>query len=264
MTSDWKVLDLMKKPIRLLVPLAAAAIPLALMPASAQADDGSNYGATLNPLNHATGSGMLTLSLSGSTATIRQTVNGLASTFSNAPYPHVQHIHIGAKGVCPPPSADKNADGVVNVAEGAPFYGPIGTTLSTTGDTSPKAGTNIKTAPSGGSFVYSRTIQLDAKTVASIKAGTAVIVVHGLDPTTLSKKAQGEKSELVPSLPLAATSPALCGTLTAMPLGGPATGTGSTAGVEDLGIAGIGGGLLALAGGALVLRRRVERDTVRS
>ena len=45
------------------------------------------------------------------------------------------------------------------------------------------------------------------------KANTGVIVVHGLDPTTLSAKAQAEKSDLVPSLPLAATSPALCGAL---------------------------------------------------
>ena len=62
---------------------------------------------------------------------------------------------------------------------------------------------------------YSRTITLDAKTLASVQAGTAVIVVHGLDPATLCKQAQGEKSDLVPSLPLAATSPALCGTLAA-------------------------------------------------
>jgi hypothetical protein len=84
-----------------------------------------------------------------------------------------------------------------------------------------------------------------------------VIVVHGLDPATLSKKAQGEKSDLVPSLPLAATSPALCGALSAMPAGGPQTGSGSTAGTEDLGLLGLGGGLLALAaGGAIVANRR--------
>ncbi len=48
-----------------------------------------------------------------------------------------------------------------------------------------------------------------------------MIVVHGLDPATLSKKAQAEKSDLVPSLPLAATSPALCGALTAWPTAPP-------------------------------------------
>ena len=64
-------------------------------------------------------------------------------------------------------------------------------------------------APSGGSFTYSRTFTLDAATLASVQAGKAVVVVHGLDPATLSPQVQAEKSELVPSLPLAATNPAL-------------------------------------------------------
>ncbi len=249
----------MKKPLRLLVPLAAAAITAAVSPSAAQAGTGNTYGATLNALNHASGSGMLTLTLNGSTATINEHWSGLASTFSGAPYPHVQHIHIGAQGTCPSPSADKNADGVVSTAEGAPSYGGIGTTLSVKGDTSPAAGTNIKIAPAGPSTNYARTIKLDAKTLQSIKAGTAVIVVHGLDPATLSKKAQGEKSDLVPSLPLAATSPALCGSLSLMPQGGPQTGSGSTAGPEDLGLFGLGGGLLAAAAGGIVWLRRRDR-----
>ncbi|HLL08380.1 MAG TPA: hypothetical protein VK393_06955, partial [Nocardioidaceae bacterium] len=104
---------------------------------------------------------------------------------------------------------------------------------------------------------YARTFDLDSKTVASIQDGTAVIVVHGLDPATLSKKAQAAKSDLVPSLPLAATSPALCGPLMAMPTGGPMTGSGSTSGTESLGLLGLGGGLLTIAaGGAIWLRKR--------
>ncbi len=250
----------MKKPLRLLVPLAAAATT-ALLAVPAQAHAGTTYGATLNPLNHATGSGMLTLALNGNSATVTEHWSGLASTFSGAHYPHVQHIHIGAQGTCPTASADKNADGVVSTTEGASFYGGIGTTLSVTGDTSPAAGTNIKIAPAGPSTDYSRTIQLDPATMNSINAGTAVIVVHGLDPTTLSKKAQAEKSDLVPSLPLAATSPALCGALTAMPVGGPQPGSGTTAGPEDLGLIGLGAGLLTVAaGGAIWLRRRNPVD----
>jgi hypothetical protein len=187
---------------------------------------------------------------------------GLASQFGGAAYPHVQHIHIGAMGTCPGPSADKNGDGVVSTTEGASAYGAIGTTLSVKGDTSPAAGTNIKIAPAGSSTDYKRTIQLDSKTVASIKNGTAVIVVHGLDPTTLSKKAQGEKSDLVPSLPLAATSPALCGALNAMPSGGVNTGTGSTAGTEDSGLLGLAGGLFAA--GAGIAMYTVRRRTVKA
>ncbi|MEO9240605.1 MAG: hypothetical protein ABI418_21245, partial [Jatrophihabitantaceae bacterium] len=130
-------------------------------------------------------------------------------------------------------------------------------------DTSPAAGTTLTVAPSGASYDYNRTITLDAKTLASLKAGTAVVVVHGLDPATLSKTAQGEKSDLVPSLPLAATSPALCGTLTAaqmgaVPGGSAGTGGGSTAGLQDETLLGAGGLLLAAGAvaGGLALRRR--------
>ncbi len=252
----------MKKALRVLAPLAIAAVPLALSAGPAAAATGTSYQATLNPLNHATGSGTLWLTLDGNTATVTENWTGLAASFSGAPYPHVQHIHIGAKGVCPTTAADTNGDGVISTTEGGPSYGAIGATLSTTGDTSPAAGTNIKIAPAGPSTDYHRTITLDSKTVASIKDGTAVIVVHGLDPATLSKKAQGEKSDLVPSLPLAATSPALCGSVHAMPAGGVATGTGSTSGVEDSTLFGLAGGLFALGAGTALFT--VRRRTVKA
>jgi hypothetical protein len=252
----------MKKALRVLAPLAIAAVPLAFSAGPAAAATGTSYQATLNPLNHATGSGTLWLTLDGNTATVTENWTGLAASFSGAPYPHVQHIHIGAKGVCPTTAADTNGDGVISTTEGGPSYGAIGATLSTTGDTSPAAGTNIKIAPAGPSTDYHRTITLDSKTVASIKDGTAVIVVHGLDPATLSKKAQGEKSDLVPSLPLAATSPALCGSVHAMPAGGVATGTGSTSGVEDSTLFGLAGGLFALGAGTALFT--VRRKTVKA
>ncbi len=248
----------MHKALRVLVPLVAAGIPLAVAPGIATASGGSSYQATLNPLNHSTGSGMATITLNGSQAQIHVTWSGLAAKFGSGPFPHVQHIHIGAKGVCPTMSADANGDGVVSTTEGAAAYGGIGTTLGLKGDTSPAAGTNIKIAPGGPSLDYNRSINLDSKTMDSLRSGIGVIVVHGLDPATLSKKAQGEKSDLVPSLPLAATSPALCGTLTAMPSGGVATGTGSTSGIEDSGLFGVGGALLAVGAGMAVytVRRR--------
>jgi hypothetical protein len=257
----------MKKSLRLAVPVAAlgiAALGVAL-PSSASAASTASYQATLKALNHASGSGDFMLSLNGSQATVTEHVNGLADKFGGNPYPHVQHIHIGAKGECPTTAADTNKDGVISTTEGGPSYGAIGTTLSTSGDTSPKAGTTLTVAPSGGSFTYSRTFTLDSKTMAALKGGTAVVVVHGLDPSTLSKKAQGEKSDLVPSLPLAATSPALCGAVTAsqmsnVPGGAPQTGGGSTAGIEDESIALLGGGLLLAAGGAFAARRRFARQ----
>jgi hypothetical protein len=251
----------MQKALRVLIPLAAAALPLAFAPAMASAADNS-YQTTLNPLNGSSGSGMATISLTGDQAEVHVTWSGLPASFGGGPYPHVQHIHIGGAGRCPTKSADKNGDGVISTTEGGPAYGPIGTTLSTKGDTSPKAGTDIKIAPGGASTDYTRSIKLSADTVASLKDGKAVIVVHGLDPATLSKKAQGEKSDLVPSLPLAATSPALCGVVSAMPTGGAATGTGSTSGVEDSGLLGLGGGMLALGAGVAiytVARRRTAQ-----
>ncbi len=252
----------MKKSLRVLAPLAAAAVPLAFAAGPALADSGASYQATLNPINHQSGSGMLMLTLSGDTATIDESWSGLATSFNGGAYPHVQHIHIGAKGVCPTMAADKNGDGVVSTTEGAASYGGIGTTLSTKGDTSPDAGTNIKIAPAGGSTDYHRVIRLDPTVVSALQDGTAVIVVHGDDPATLSAKAQKEKSDLVPTLPLAATSPALCGTVHAMPAGGVATGTGSTAGVEDSALLVLAGGLFVAGAGTALFT--VRRKTVKA
>ncbi|MGI8576527.1 MAG: hypothetical protein ACR2KG_01120 [Nocardioidaceae bacterium] len=254
--------------MKITTPLAGvAALGLALavpaITAAASADSGSTYQATLSQQNHSGASGTFMLTLNGSQATITEHVTGLASTFNGAPYPHVQHIHINGQHMCPTPSADKNADGVVNTTEGAPAYGPIGTTLSVSGGTAASDGTDVTIAPSGSSFDYSRTITLDAATMSQVTAGNAVIVVHGLDPTTLSKKAQGEKSDLVPSLPLAATSPALCGPLVAsqmgsMPSGGAQTGDGGSVSGTNVALATVGGMALFVSGGMLIWRRRVD------
>ena len=247
---------------------AFAAVPMATLsvlalPVEANAASSTTYTATLAPLNHATGSGTLTLKLTGNQAAITEHYSGLATRFMNAPYPHVQHIHIDGMGMCPTASADTSGDGVVSTTEGAPHYGKIGVTLSVSGDTSPAAALSVGTAPSGGSADYNRTVTLDPDTLASLKAGKAVIVVHGLDPSTLSAAAQAEKSDLTATLPLAATSPALCGSLVAaqmgtMPTGGAATGGGSTSGFQNSELLAVGGGLVlfAGAGSALVARRR--------
>jgi len=253
----------MKKATFLAASSVALGIGVLAVPGIAAAADGNSYQAQLAQLNGSGASGTFMLSLNGSTATITEHVDGLAATFSGKPYPHVQHIHIAAKGQCPAMSADTSGDGVISTTEGGPFYGAIGATLSTSGDTSPAAATTLTVAPSGASFDYQRTFDLDAKTLDSIKAGTAVIVVHGLDPAKLPSAAQSEKSDLVPSLPLAATSPALCGALTAsqmssMPSGAADTGGGSTAGVEHEGLLAGGAALLAAGAltGGLALRRR--------
>ncbi|MGH9296837.1 MAG: hypothetical protein ACRDZP_02535 [Acidimicrobiales bacterium] len=227
--------------------------------ALAQGTGATTYQANLQPVplngqNNASGS--LTLSLNGNVATIHEQVSGLASTFMGSPFPHVQHIHINAEGTCPTASADTNHDGVISTSEGQTTYGAIGTTLSVSGSTTPAAGTNVKIAPSGSSFTYNRTITLDQATLASVQAGKAAIVVHGLDPATAPKAASTEKSPLVPSLPLAATAPAVCGTLVAMPSGAPGTGAGGTSGIQHDGLLTLGGLLVAGGAGTLVYRRR--------
>ena len=249
----------MRKSARMLAPLAAASIAVMMSPTAALADHANgSYQTTLDPLNGSSGSGMAMITVEGDQATVEMSWSGLPETFMDAPYPHVQHIHIGAQGTCPTQSADENGDGVISTVEGQPSYGEIGTTLSLTGDTSAGAGTNLKIAPGGSSLDYSRTMTLDEKTLDSLSAGTGVIVVHGLDPATLSKEAAEAKSELVPELPLAATSPALCGALSSMPAGGVETGSGSTSGVENAGLLGLGGGLLAMAAVGVAAHRRRE------
>ena len=67
---------------RMLLPAAAMAVVAAVAPlSSASADEGTSYGATLSALNHATGSGMLRLTLNGNQATITEHWSGLAATF---------------------------------------------------------------------------------------------------------------------------------------------------------------------------------------
>lgn len=201
------------------LPLAASAFATTSGAAAAPV----TYTTTLGAQNGSGASGTVTIVVDGMQATVTEHVQGLAAKFGQDAYPHVQHIHIDGKGACPTPAADMKDDQVVSTVEGQPSYGKIGTTLSVSGDTSPAAAVTLNVAPTGASYDYQRTITLDAATLASLQGGTAVVVVHGLDPSTLSKKAQGEMSEIVPSLPLAATSPALCGVLSATAAAAPTT-----------------------------------------
>jgi hypothetical protein len=214
------------------------------------------YHATLNPVNHSGGSGSVTVKMHGDQATVTEHFSGLAAKFKGGPFPHVQHIHGLAKGVCPTMSADKNGDGVVSTPEAAPDYGMIQSTLTSKGSVSPKQALNLKVAQMGSSTNYHRSFTVNSKTMKALKNHNAVVVVHGLNPNSLPKKAQQEKSPLKKSLPLAATAPALCGPLQ-QAAAGPNTGTGSTAGVEHEGMIAAGGGLVVAAAGAgYVLSRR--------
>jgi|GEM_PF-4197083 len=174
-----------------------------------------NYTANLAALNHSQATGQITLAVTENKAVITETASGLADKLRGKSYPHMQQIRIDGHGQCPTMADDRDHDGTVSDREGAAQYGPAGATLSTSGDTSPKAMTNPAGAPHGQSFKYSRTIVLDAKTADALKGGKAVVVVDGLDPASLSAKARAQKSDSAPSLPAAVTAPALCGVLAA-------------------------------------------------
>lgn len=251
----------MRRTLRIAGATALAAAPLALMPTAAQADHANgSYSARLDQVNDSGGSGMVTVDIDGDRATVNLSYSGLAQTFDGGPYPHVQHIHIGGQGVCPTPADDANGDGIVNTPEGGASYGEVGTTLSSSGGTGPGEAVNVKLAQTGGSTDYSRTFTMNDETLDALANGSGVVVVHGLDPAGLSKQVQNAKSPLDPSLPQAATAPALCGALGDMPAGGVATGTGSTAGVENLGLIGAGAGLAAAGGVMYAVRRRRTAD----
>lgn len=262
---------MMKKSSLLLAPaLALGAIAMFSSPAMAaqghsvpteSSGQSWSYQTELGALNGSGGSGNVMITVNGNQAHVKMNVSGLAKTFNGNPYPHVEHIHIDG-GSCPAPSADKNGDGIVDTVEGQPAYGMIGTTLSTKGDTSAKAALDLKVAGMGGSYTYDRTFTLNDKTATSIKAGTASVVVHGLDPATLSKKAAAAKSNLNPDLPLAASAPALCGTLVPsqmaqMPNGAADTGVAHAESGNDTGMFIVGGSALLLlaAGGTYAARR---------
>ncbi|MHA7156375.1 hypothetical protein [Arthrobacter sp. TMN-50] len=242
--------------------LAMGALALSGSPAMA-ADQ--SYQATLGQLNGSSGAATIEVTVTGNEAHVLLNVSGMPATFMDMPYPHVQHIHGGAQGTCPDPSADKDGDEVVSTTEGAPFYGGVLTTLSTSGDTSPAAAADINLAGKGAAYTIDRTFELNAETKAALEAGTAVVVVHGLDPATLSPAAAAAPSDIAPQLPLAATSPALCGTLAAgqmeMPTGGADTGVAQETGTGT-GTFAIAGGLtlIALAGSAYVIRRRTAES----
>ena len=154
-----------------------------------------------------------------------------------------------------PLAADMNGDGVVSTTEGGSFYGrsarrcrPAGRPLRPRERCSPSR----RAVRPSTTAAPSRSTRRPS---TSIQGNTGVIVVHGLDPATLSAKAQGEKSDLVPSLPLAATSPALCGALvaaqtTAVPAGGAATGAGGTSHTERNLLEVLGGAMLGRFGAA--------------
>ena len=133
--------------------------------------------------------------------------------------PHAQHIHFGAQArhECPTAPDDQNGDHQLTTTDGAPAYGPIRISLTTSGDTSPKSGLAVDRFPTApnGTFTYNRQARTSKAVAAAIRRGEAVYVVHGVDYNgngMYDFKGNG-KSELDPSLPAEATDPAACSVL---------------------------------------------------
>jgi Cu/Zn superoxide dismutase len=99
--------------IALCVPSALAGPPAVLV-----------YKAELDTLNGSGVSGMVMLSIQGKQLTVDIQASGLEPG-----KPHAQHIHGFAKpkkpSSCPPGTADTNGDGLVDIGEGLPYYGPV-------------------------------------------------------------------------------------------------------------------------------------------
>ncbi|GAA2678001.1 hypothetical protein GCM10010400_46420 [Streptomyces aculeolatus] len=253
--------------LAVLAPIAALAPPALADGTSAENGGGRavTLHAQLDPfkVNKVTGHGTAQVRLDGNEAHVKMQVSGLL-----AGAPHAQHFHIAAKGVCPPDSAAKVRNGkrFLNTTDGVPFYGTIGTSLTTTGDTSPDSGLAVDRFPVGPDYGYERTIALSDAAAQSLRAGTGVVVVHGIDYNNNGKYDDNlGPSDLDPKLPAEATNPALCGPLkksAAGPVhggqGGSQLASSSTPGTTTA-VMGTGATLLAGAGGALLLRRRASR-----
>jgi len=213
-------------------PLAAAlmtTLAVLLAAPAALAQGATTYQATLSSLNGAGTNGTATVQVSGRTVTATVTTDSASSGL-----PHAQHIHIGGQNICPPPSADTDGDGFVSTPEGEPFYGGIEVSLTTSGDVSTESALAVDRFPvagPNGQVTYSRTFELPPGVdPAAIAQG--VIVQHGFAGSALGSDPMmydGPDSPLMAGVPMEATLPVACGSLSALPGGGAATGGGGTA-----------------------------------
>ena len=104
-----------------------------------------------------------------------------------------------------------------DTSEGAPDYGPVVVSLTTSGDTSPAstlAVDRFPTANSNGRYTYTRKLQIgtDIPTSVANDLDDFHIVAHGIDTNHngMYDFSKG-KSDLNPALPQEATVPATCG-----------------------------------------------------
>ena len=197
----------MKKKLSVALLVVSAAY-LSLTPAAFAQE---MFQAQLDPLNDSGASGTANLALEGDQLSADIASEGLAPNL-----PHAQHIHGLEQAIseCPSLAADLNGDGLVNTSEGQPSYGPILTSLTTKGDTSPDSALAVDRFPvanEDGTLTYDRTLGVPMN--VADRLGEFAIVQHGVDLNGNGVYDEGAAgpSDLDPSLPQEATIPATCG-----------------------------------------------------
>jgi hypothetical protein len=125
--------------------------------------------------------------------------------------PHAMHIHgdLQAENECPPASADVNNDGLNDVLEGVPFYGPILVSFTTVGDTTPASALDLDRFPVAdamGTYKYMRRFTIPPN--VALNLGHLHIVIHGED-LNHDGRYDGPIGPL--GVPMEATLPVACG-----------------------------------------------------
>ncbi|MEV4706844.1 hypothetical protein [Actinoplanes sp. NPDC049316] len=169
--------------------------------------------AKLRQLNQSGVSGRAAVAAKGTRLAVSYRATGLLPDS-----PHAVHIHYGAQArhECPNLFDDTNSDLRLTTLEGVPAYGPVAVSLTTKGDTSPASALAVDRFPAAphGRAHYHRHVTTDRDTAKGIRAGDAVLVIHGVDHNHNGAYDFGAgKSDLDPKLPAEATDPAACGVL---------------------------------------------------
>jgi serine/threonine protein kinase len=211
-----------------LILVVGAVVAVIALTSGSSTPSGQPFNAAAQPVptNQVRGSGTATVRLDNKNlASVSLDTSGLLNGA-----PHAMHIHAGGKGTCPSASAAHLHNGHLSISttDGIKFYGPPQVSLTSGGDTSPKSIVDFTRYPTVGTIRYTRQIMLPPGVAAAIRAGDAVIVVHGIDYNHNGAYDDVlDRSELSKSLPGEATAPALCGPLVSTKTA--AAGNGSSA-----------------------------------
>ena len=123
------------------------------------------YRASLGALNNSGVHGTATLMLDGNMLTVTVEAMGL-----EAGKPHPQHIHgfteNNRNSTCPTSALDTNGDGLIDLGESVPAYGPVILDLAPT-----------PTADASGKVMYTRTFEISRDL---LPLQNRAIVLHGL------------------------------------------------------------------------------------